>query len=73
MLELLWLIPVCPLMGFLILAILGRHLSRMTIAAIGIGSVAISTILAVLIAVSFIHVPPVNNTYSQILWTWVNH
>lgn len=71
MLELLWLIPICPLAGFVILAILGSRLSRAFIASIGIGSVALSVLFAVLIAVNFIGFSSANN-YSQTLWTWVN-
>jgi NADH-quinone oxidoreductase subunit L len=72
MLELLWLVPVCPLVGFLILAILGGRISHIAVAVIGAGSVAISTILSLMIAVSFIRVPPPNNSYLQIIWTWMS-
>ena len=40
MLELLWLIPAFPFAGALVLALLGSRLSRKSVAAVGVGSIA---------------------------------
>ncbi|MCL4561287.1 MAG: NADH-quinone oxidoreductase subunit L [Chloroflexi bacterium] len=72
MLGLLWLIPVIPLIGFILLAIIGPRLSRTAVAIIGVGSVGISAILAILVAISFISSPPAGNAFTQTLWTWIN-
>ena len=42
MLDLLWLIPILPFVGFAILALFGPHLSRRAIAVVGVGSVRTS-------------------------------
>ena len=70
-LELLWLVPVVPLAGFVILALLGGQLTRRTIAVIGTGTIVISTILAILIGISFISSPPAGYSFTQTLWTWM--
>ncbi len=72
MLNLLWLIPALPLLGFLLLAIFGGRMNRMVIAFIGAGSVCISGILTILIGINFISSPPAGNSFDQTLWTWIN-
>ena len=70
-LGLLWLIPVLPFAGFLALALIGPRLSRTGVASIGIGSIALSTLLALLVGSSFIASPPAGHAYAQTLWTWM--
>lgn len=72
MLQLLWLIPVLPFAGFLLLALVGGRLSRPTTAIIGAGSVGISALLTVLVAITFLSAPPANHAFSQQLWTWMS-
>ncbi|MGH7844417.1 MAG: proton-conducting transporter membrane subunit, partial [Candidatus Binatia bacterium] len=71
MLALLWLIPIAPFAGFLALVLMGRRLARAGVAIIGVGSVGLSTILAILVSISFIRFPPAGHAYSQTLWTWI--
>lgn len=71
MLTLLWLVPILPLVGYLALTLLGSQLSRARIAVIGVGSVGLSAVLALLIGVSFIVAPPLDHTYVQTLWSWM--
>ena len=70
-LGLLWLIPVLPFAGFLVLALIGPRLSRTGVASIGAGSIALSTLVALLVSSSFIASPPVEHAYAQTLWTWM--
>jgi len=70
MLELLWLIPAFPLAGFLILAVVGSRLSRNISALIGVGSVFLSALLAVLLGIDFIRSQSAGHVYSQTLWIW---
>src|SRR5450759_3961048 len=70
MLHLLWLIPALPLAGFVLLTLLNRRLSRRAAALIGAGSVGLSAVMAILVAVSFITSPPPGDAYRQVLWTW---
>ena len=71
MLEVLWLIPIIPLAGFLVLAVAGSGLSQRGVAMIGAGSVGVSAVLASVVALSFIASPPPGRAYSQTLWTWM--
>ena len=72
MLELLWLIPALPFAGFLLLLLTGPRVSRSVTAFIGVGSVGLSALVAVLAGISFIGSPPAGNAWSQTLWTWID-
>jgi NADH-quinone oxidoreductase subunit L len=70
MFGLLWLVPILPLAGFVILATAGARISHKAVSAIGICSILFSCIIAILISIAFISSPPLNNSYSQVLGTW---
>src|SRR5450759_3260300 len=70
LLQLLWIVPALPAAGFVVLALLNRRLSRRAAALIGAGSVGLSAVVALLVAVSFITSPPPGDAYRQVLWTW---
>lgn len=72
MLNFLWLIPALPFAGFLRLVFIGPRLSKTGIALTGVGSVAISTLISIMIGVSFISSPPPDYVYTQTLWNWVH-
>jgi NADH-quinone oxidoreductase subunit L len=65
------LIPILPLIGFLILAILGSHMSKIAVALIGAGSVGISAILTLVIGTSFILTDHAGGSYTINLWEWI--
>jgi len=69
--NLLWLVPVLPFAGFLILALVGKHVSRVWVAIIGAGSVSLSAIIVLIIGIGFLLHPPATGSYSQTLWTWM--
>jgi NADH-quinone oxidoreductase subunit L len=71
MLDLVWLIPALPLAGALILAIVGARLPRRLVATIGVGSIALATIVAILITWSFLASPPSGNSATRVIWTWM--
>ncbi len=71
-LPLLWLIPVLPLIGFLLLALTGGRLSKTAVAVIGVGSVGLAALVAILIGIDFITAPPPGYAYAQTLWTWMD-
>src|SRR6185437_2151757 len=71
MLGLVWLIPALPLAGALILAIVGGRLPRRAVAMIGVGSIALATIVAMLITWSLLASPPAGNSYTREIWTWM--
>jgi NADH-quinone oxidoreductase subunit L len=68
--DLVWLIPVLPLAGFLTLALLGGRLKAGVVAAVGCGSVGLSMAAVLMLLAGFIHAPPPTFSYSRTLWTW---
>lgn len=69
--NLLWLIPVLPLLGFLILSLAGKSLSKRFIALIGVGTVSLSALISILIGLNFLNQPPPAGFISQTLYTWI--
>ena len=65
----LWLIPIFPLVGFLINGLLGRRFSKTVINTIAVGSVVLS-FLWVLKALSAL--APLNETYVEHYFTWIS-
>lgn len=68
MLRLLWLIPAIPLASALALAVL--RLSQKTVAWLGTCSIAASSVISLLVSISFLNAPPSSGAYTQILWRW---
>jgi NADH-quinone oxidoreductase subunit L len=71
MLDFLWLIPALPLAGFLTLVVTGRRMPRTGVAVVGVGSVGVSCLTAILIAATFLVSPPSGEVFDQTLWTWI--
>ncbi len=72
MLELLWLVPAIPFGGALVLAVLGAQLSHKSVTTVGVGSVAASASISLLIAAAFLSSTPATGRYTQTLWTWID-
>ena len=72
MLELLWLVPAIPFAGALVLAVLGARMSHKSATIMGVGTVAASAIISILIAAEFLSSPPATGMYTQTLWTWID-
>ena len=70
MLDLIWLLPTFPLLGFLILALTEGKLARGPAGWIGAGSVGLSFAVAALVAVSFLQSGLESHTLS--IWTWMS-
>jgi NADH-quinone oxidoreductase subunit L len=68
----LWLIPALPFASALVLVLIGSRLSKRWAAGIGVGSIGLSAVITILVAVSFITTPPPGNSYTQLLWTWID-
>ncbi len=71
MLGVLWLIPVLPLMGFLLLSVFGGSLSRRGMARIAVGSTGMAAVIAGLVVADFISRMPPDGHYVQVLWHWL--
>jgi NADH-quinone oxidoreductase subunit L len=70
MLELLWLVPVIPFIGFLILTLTMGKLPQLPAGIIGAGSIGLSFLVALLAGTSFLGGE--YNSFSQHLWTWMS-
>ncbi len=70
MLELLWLVPAVPFLGFLLLLFFGCLLPKQAVGVLGAGSVGLSALFAFLTGYSFIAQPPPDHAFTQVLWTW---
>ncbi len=68
--ELLWLVPALPLLGFALLT-LARRLVRGVAALIGVGSIGLSMLVTLWIAYSFLVSPPQSGAASDTVWSWI--
>jgi NADH-quinone oxidoreductase subunit L len=68
--ALLWLIPVLPLAGFLILGVFGRRMPRRLVTFAGVGPVGITAVLTLILAFRFTASPPVGDAVIRTFWTW---
>ena len=68
--ELLWLIPLLPLLGFLVLFVTEGRLGNRAVALIGAGSVGLAALVAGIVGMDF--VDGGGQLYAQRLWTWMD-
>lgn len=66
------LIPILPLLGFLILSLTGFRLPQIVKAIVGAGSVGISAILTIILGLTYLSSPPVGGVISVQLWEWID-
>jgi NADH-quinone oxidoreductase subunit L len=69
MLNLLALVPACPLAGFIILLVSAGVLPRRWIGWIGVGSVGVSTVLALLVSAVFL---AGGKPHTEVAWRWIS-
>lgn len=69
MIQWLWIIPVLPFTGFLLLALSGARLPRRLVAVVGAGSVGLSAMAALMVALDFL-TGTSPHAYKQTLWVW---
>ncbi|AFM27371.1 NADH-quinone oxidoreductase subunit L [Desulfomonile tiedjei] len=67
-----WLIPALPFLGFLILALTGSRLQKRVIAAIGVGSVGVSAIVALIAMFEFMIPLSKQTFYVHSVGSWFN-
>ena len=72
MLRLLWLVPAIPFAGALLLAVFGPRLRAKAVAITGVGTIALSAAISLLIGAAFLSAPPAAGSYTQVLWTWID-
>lgn len=69
---LLWSIVAIPLASALVLAVLGSRCSRTVVTALGVGSIGLSAVITMWVAIGFVTASPVGQAYSEVLWTWID-
>ena len=69
--DLVWLIPVFPLIGFLINGLIGRRFSEKAIGWIGTASVGASFVVALLIFLELIGMAPASRSVQKVVYTWM--
>jgi NADH-quinone oxidoreductase subunit L len=72
MLNLLPLVVLFPLVGFVVLTMAQGRINERAAAVIGVGSVGLSALVALLVSWSFLANEPSGGTYVQPLWTWLH-
>jgi NADH-quinone oxidoreductase subunit L len=72
MLNLLPLVFIFPLMGFVSLAFVRGRISENVAAVIGVGSIGLAALLTVVLGCQFISHPPAGGAHTQLLWTWMS-
>ncbi len=70
--QLLWLVPAIPFAGALVLLVFGAALSRKAVAIAGVGTIAASALISLLIAGIYLSAPPAGGAYQQYLWLWID-
>ena len=69
MLDLIWLLPTYPLLGFLALVLTSGHLPKNIVAIIGAGSVGLTFLTAAIIAAQFLAAG--EDYFVKEVWTWM--
>ncbi len=69
--DLLWLIPILPFAGSLILIVAGTRLPKRLVPVIGAGSVGLSALITLLIGIDFIS-QETSPVIKQVLWQWID-
>ena len=73
MIDLLWLVPTIPVIGFLILTLSCGKLAEIPAGIVGAGSIGLSFLVAILVGVDFMAMSEAGvHSYSQTLWTWMS-
>jgi len=71
MIDLVWLIPVFPLIGFLINGLIGKQFPEKAIGWIGSLAVGSSFVVAVLIFLELLGMPPASRSVQTVVYTWI--
>lgn len=72
MYELLFLVPVFPFAGFVLLALFGRSLPSKVASVVGVSSVALSASLTGYLGFLYLTAPPAGDAFTQPLWHWMS-
>jgi NADH-quinone oxidoreductase subunit L len=71
MITLTWLIPLIPLVSFVLISLFGKTLSRKAIASMGVGSVTISAVITIITGILFLSHRPDGGAIVSTGYTWI--
>ncbi|MBU1320090.1 MAG: NADH-quinone oxidoreductase subunit L [candidate division Zixibacteria bacterium] len=71
MLNYIWLIPLAPLIGFIINGLIGKRLPRQMVSLIACGSVFISLLVSVIAFTKLLALDPANRAFELSLFSWI--
>ena len=71
MMDYVWLIPVLPLIGFLINGLVGKSLPKRWVGTIGSATVALSFLITLKIFLEFIKLPVDARSVEKVVYTWI--
>ncbi len=71
MMDYVWLIPLFPLIGFLINGLLGKSFSKGVVGTIGSAAVGLSFLVTLKIFLEFIQLPPEARHVEKVVYTWI--
>ena len=72
MMDYVWLIPLFPLIGFLINGLLGKRMSKNVVGTIGSLAVGLSFMLTVAIFLEFLRLPEGSRAVEKTMFTWIS-
>ncbi len=72
MFDLLYIVFLAPMIGFVVLAFARDRFSENLAAVIGVGTIGISALVTALIGWQFLTHPPEGGVYTQQMWTWID-
>jgi NADH-quinone oxidoreductase subunit L len=71
MMDYVWLIPVFPLVGFIINGLWGKRMAKNTVGIIGSAAVGLSFLLTVAIFLEFLKLPAGSRPVEKVVYTWM--
>ncbi|MEW6386916.1 MAG: NADH-quinone oxidoreductase subunit L [Thermodesulfobacteriota bacterium] len=72
MMDYVWLIPVFPLVGFIINGLLGKRLPKNVVGAIGSAAVGLSFLLTISIFMEYLKLPASSRPVEKVVYTWMS-
>ena len=72
MMDYVWLIPIFPLLGFIINGLFGKNLPKNVVGAIGSLMVGLSFLVTVTIFLEFIKLPADARHVEKVIYTWMS-
>ncbi|MFA4904133.1 MAG: NADH-quinone oxidoreductase subunit L [Desulfobaccales bacterium] len=72
MMDYVWLIPLFPLIGFLINGLVGKSLPKGVVGAIGSAAVGLSFLVTVAIFLEFLKLPADARSVEKVVYTWIS-